>query len=141
MKRIIFCMAATAMIAACGGQDDAADATMEEAEPVPVATADDYLGSWSVSYPDGRRGVTTNNDDGTYVSELEDGTVSNGTWTFGEDQTCWTPDEGEGGGCYEVSAPQFDNSRVLTAEDGSVLIVAPLAEGEAPAAEEATEES
>jgi len=132
MKRLVFCLAISAMIAACGQQaDDAADDG--SSGPVVVAPADtveDYLGAWNVSYPDGTKGVTTNNEDGTYVAEMEDGISVNGTWTFGETETCWTPEEGETGGCYEVSAPEFDGSRVLTGKDGTLLIVSPVPEAE-----------
>ncbi len=138
MKKVVFCMAASAMIAACGQQADKADDDAPGG-PVVVAapdTAQDYLGAWSVSYPDGTKGVTTNNEDGTYVAEMEDGTSITGTWTFGEEQSCWTPDEGENGGCYAISPAEFDGSRVLTGEDGKLLIVAPVREtAEAPATE------
>jgi len=128
MKKIAFCLACSAMIAACGQQAEETSATVAEQETAaaPANVREDYLGAWDVSYPDGTKGVTTNNDDGTYVAQMEDGTSVTGTWTFGETETCWKPDEGESGGCYAVSAPEFDGSRVLTGEDGRLLIVAPV---------------
>ncbi len=138
MKKVMFCLAATAMIAACGDSADEAASEVAVEAPAPTSVREDYLGSWTVSYPDGSRGVTTNNDDGTYLVEMEDGTSITGTWTFGEDETCWNPDEGETGGCYSVSAPEFDGSRVLTAEDGTMMIVSPVTE--AAATEEASDE-
>jgi len=126
MKKLIACMAGLAFISACA--QEAEEPAPEVEEVAPSASMEDYLGTWTVTYPDGSTGVTTNNADGTYTSELADGTATNGAWVFGEEQSCWTPEGAEEDICYTVSDSDETGTRTLTMDDGNVLTVSPVVE-------------
>ncbi|AKQ42859.2 hypothetical protein CP97_13710 [Aurantiacibacter atlanticus] len=134
MRNWIICAASFAMLSACA--EEAEEPVMEE--PVEDAvltdmngeTMEGYLGTWTVQYPDGAEGMTTNNPDGTYDYVLPDGTEASGTWEFGAAESCWDADgDGEGtGACYTVSAGDENGTRVLTMADGTQIKVTPVSD-------------
>lgn len=129
MKKLVSCVAAMALLTACG-EDAPAEADIAATDvvaEVPADTMEDYLGAWDVTYPDGSTATTTNNADGSYSSVMADGTAISGLWTFGADESCWHNDGDEEATCYVVGAAGEDGTRVLTMADGTSITVTPAA--------------
>lgn len=133
MRKLILCTASIALLGACGEaameEEPMVDETVEPAAMTDANgdTMEAYLGDWNVTYPDGSMGTSTNNADGTYAGELPDGTAITGTWTFGAEESCWTPDGDEAeSACYAVGAPDENGLRELTMADGTTITVSPM---------------
>ncbi len=130
MKKIIACAAGLTLLSACSGES--AEEASEEPAAVEVTsevTFAEHLGTWDVTYPDGTTGVTTNRPDGTFTRIVGDAEPVEGLWAMSDEGTsCWDSGAETGAVCYVVGPADESGTRVLTAEDGSEVMVTPAAE-------------
>ncbi|GAA0271731.1 hypothetical protein GCM10009127_09990 [Alteraurantiacibacter aestuarii] len=135
MKKLIACAACLAILSACSEtSDDAAQESAETVQPVSDFTFEEHLGAWDVVYPDETTAVTTNRPDGTFTTQMADGTVSEGTWSMQDDgSSCWMPTGEDEPRCYTIGAADENGTRALTMPDGQIAYVTPVQEEDAAA--------
>lgn len=123
-------LAGCALLASCGSKsDDAAApaATESAAANTPAAVETPAPGKYDVVGPDGSKGVTTLNADGTYVDADDKGKeLAKGTWAIKDGKTCFSP-TGKLDECYLESARNPDGSFTATDAKGGVTQVKPQA--------------
>ncbi|MFM5953054.1 MAG: hypothetical protein ACKOPE_01945 [Novosphingobium sp.] len=125
-------IAGIAMLAACGGQktatpeptaSEAAEAVATDAAAVQTPAA----GTYDVVAPDGTKGTSTLNADGTYSDNDASGKVTaKGTWAIKDGKTCFRP-EGAKEECYTESPRAADGSFTAVDAKGGVTKVSPQA--------------
>lgn len=128
MKHYVL-LAAVSILAACSQQNAAEPAASEstaataEAAPAPTPTA----GTYDVSMPDGTKGVSILNADGSYEDQDAGGkTTAKGTWAMKDGKTCFMP-EGKAEECFAESARAADGSFTATDAKGATVQVTPRA--------------
>jgi hypothetical protein len=125
MKRFAILLAATAL-ASCSSEP-APEPTPEETETVAAEpTMADMAGAYEFTMPDGSKGSSVMNADGTYTDTQGD-QVETGAWTLTDGKTCFDPtgdDPAQPSRCYATTEP--DANGVFTAtrdDDGTVVTV------------------
>lgn len=137
MKRLIL-LAATAMaLSACSQKAEEAAAPEAAATDAMAPAADastaaamttgngSAAGTYDIVGPDGTKGMSKLNPDGTYEDTDESGkTTAKGTWAVKDGKTCFTP-EGKPEECYTEGPAGADGSFEATGADGKVTKVSP----------------
>ena len=121
MKKLI-AVAATAILAACGGAPE--EAAPEEA-PVEEVVAESAVvpGTYEVTWSDGNVSTMVVNDDGTFNSTAGE-EASSGTVEEVEGKVCFDAEgDEEGAMCWTASEPAEDGSWTSTSDDGEVVTV------------------
>lgn len=132
-KSAVLAAAATlALLTACGQapkEEPAAEETAAAEPAAAVTTANgSAVGTYTVTGPDGTKGTSVLNADGTYSDTAADGTVTEGTWAVVEGKTCFTTkEEGAKPECWTEAAPGADGSFTATSDAGDTVTVAPAA--------------
>lgn len=131
MKKLVL-MAALAMLSACSqnaeqSKENAAAPAETTAPAAPATTADSGTppGTYDVKMADGTMGTTTINADGTYADTDAKGKVVKGLFAQHDGKDCFDPEGDAPGMCWAVSKPEADGSFTATADDGTVVTVAP----------------
>ncbi|WP_422061428.1 hypothetical protein [Sphingopyxis sp.] len=130
MKKFVL-IAALAALAACSQKaeesKETAAAPAEAAAPAPAAATDSGTqpGTYDVKMADGTTASTTINADGTYVDTDAKGKEIKGQYATHDGKDCFDPDGDEMGMCWAVTKPGADGSFTATADDGTVVTVAP----------------
>lgn len=121
MKKLIVCAGALAL-AACNNAE--APATEEVAEvEAPVATTTMEAGTYEVTLPDGTKGTTRIDADGSYADMNPDGTENaTGSWTGADGQTCFTPTDGTEA-CWTNGPMGEDGSWTATGPGGETVTI------------------
>lgn len=122
-------VASIALLAACGAKTDTtAEAITTDAATESVAAAETpAAGTYDVTNPDGSKGTTTLNADGTYTDADAAGKViAKGKYAIKDGKTCFAADGGKED-CYTESARAADGSFTATDAKGAVTKVAPHA--------------
>ena len=132
MKRfaVIGCIA---LLAACGAKTDtaaepaASDSAMAADTASVAAVETPTAGTYDVTNPDGSKGTTTLNADGTYVDHDAAGKeMAKGKYAMKDGKTCFMPDGGKED-CYTESTRAADGSFTATDAKGAVTKVKPQA--------------
>jgi hypothetical protein len=122
-------LAGIALLAACQQKAEApaAEDTGSAAAAAPAAVQSPDAGTYDVVNPDGTKGVSVLNADGTYEDQDADGkATAKGTWAVKDGKTCFQP-EGKAEECYTESARAADGSFTATDAKGATVKVTPRA--------------
>lgn len=132
MRKLLACAATLALLTACGETDEEPAAEAPPLETTTPASAQDLVGTWTYTWPDGVQGTSTVNPDGTHSREMADGSTFTGTWEMVGEEACFSDAGTQEPRCYDVGGAAPDGSRVLTRSDGELITVVPVVE-DAPA--------
>lgn len=131
MKKLIAAAGALAL-AACGGSDDAVDATEDApaAEVAATATDSPLVGTYGGTTEDGKPWTSTINADGTYEDTVSGEVTETGTWTHVDDEICFDQAvmEGEAADvtCMALLDVSEDGTLHLRDPDGNEMYVPKL---------------
>lgn len=123
--RKIAIAASLIVLAACSKSEAPAPApSSEAASEAAMAAPTPTAGSYDVTAPDGSKGTTVLNADGTYTDTDSKGKVVKGKWAMKDGKTCFTP-EGQADECYTESQRAADGSFTATDAKGQTVKVTP----------------